>query len=183
MTLDQSSSALVRRRTFLKWASAASAALSALLIGVPSLRAVLSPAFQRPAARKWTKVAEADLLDIGTPVKVDFVEAVNDAWVESRALRTVWLYTEDGENFTAFSGVCTHLGCSVAFDTEADQYHTAKNVYHCPCHHGIFEMKTGAVIGGPPPRALDTLPVKVENGEVLVQFVSFRTGIPDKIET
>ena len=43
-------------------------------------------------------------------------------------------------------------------------------------------MKTGAVLGGPPPRPLDTLPVKVENGEVHVLYQSFRTGVPDKIE-
>ena len=182
MNLDQPASAVLRRRAFLKWASAASAALSALLIGVPSLRAFLSPGFQRPTKKGWVKVAEADLLDISTPVKVDFVEDLTDAWVESRAIRTVWLYTEDGESFTAFSGVCTHLGCSVSFDAEPNQYHEGKNMFHCPCHHGIFDMKTGAVVGGPPPRGLDTLPVRVEDGNVLVQFTSFRTGIPDKVE-
>ena len=115
-------------------------------------------------------------LDVDVPIKVDFVEAENDAWVETRALRTVWLYTEDQEKFTAFSGVCTHLGCSFGFDAE-------KKRYHCPCHHGLFDMKTGAVIGGPPPRALDALPVKVENGEVHVLYQTFRTGISEKIET
>jgi menaquinol-cytochrome c reductase iron-sulfur subunit len=94
--------------------------------------------------------------------------------VESRALRTVWLYTEDGEHFTAYSGTCTHLGCSFGYDKDRD-------VFACPCHRGLFDVKTGKVLGGPPPRPLDTLPVKVENGEVHVMFESFRTGIEAKV--
>lgn len=155
--------------------SAIGALLSGAIIGVPSLVAFFTPGFARPRQRKWLRIAEADKIDIGAPVKVDFVEEANDAWVESRALRTVWLYTEDGENFTAFSGVCTHLGCSFGFDAE-------KKIYHCPCHHGLFEMKSGAVVGGPPPRPLDTLPVKVEEGAVYVQHQLFRTGVSEKIE-
>lgn len=119
--------------------------------------------------------SDVNALDVDVPIKIDFVEPVSDAWVETRAIRTVWLYTEDLEHFTAFSGVCTHLGCSFGFDAEKKQY-------HCPCHHGLFDMKTGAVVGGPPPRPLDTLPVRVENGEVHVQYLSFRTGIPEKVE-
>ena len=165
----------MERRAFLRWASAGAAALSALFVGVPALIAFLTPGFKRPPKRGWVKVAEADSVEIGSPVKADFTEDVDDAWVESRALRSVWLYTEDGESFTAFSGVCTHLGCSFFFEAE-------KMIYHCPCHHGLFDMKSGAVVGGPPPRALDTLPVKVEEGAVYVQYQLFRAGVPEKLE-
>ena len=166
---------LVGRRRFLRWASGAGAARSALLVGIPAVSAFLSPGFKRPVKRDWIKVADdVATLDVGTPVKVDFVEVSRDAWVESRTLRTVWLYTEDGETFTAYSGTCTHLGCSFGFDTE-------KKIFHCPCHHGLFDLKTGKVIGGPPPRPLDTLPVKVENGEVHVIFQTFRAGIEQKV--
>ncbi len=175
MTLPTATAKVTRRR-FLKLASAVSALLSGIFIAVPSLRAFLSPAFARPKKSVWVKVAEADLVDIATPVKADFVEVTNDAWVESRTLRTVWLYTEDGEAFTAYSGVCTHLGCSVGFDA-------AKKQYHCPCHHGLFDIKTGAVLGGPPPRPLDKLPVKVEDGAVHVMYQTFRTGVAGKVQT
>jgi len=163
------------RRRFLRWASGVGAALSALLAGVPAATAFATPGFARPRPKNWLRVAEADTIAIGVPVKVDFIEETADAWVESRALRTVWLYTEDAETFTAFSGVCTHLGCSFDFDA-------GKQQYHCPCHHGLFEMKTGAVLGGPPPRPLDTLPVKVEDGAIYVEHRLFRTGVSDKIE-
>jgi menaquinol-cytochrome c reductase iron-sulfur subunit len=164
------------RRSFLRWVSGLGAAFIAVIVGVPSLSAFLSPAFKKRIPARWLRVADdVSTLDVGTPIKIDFVEATSDAWVESRVLRTVWLYTEDGESFTAFSGVCTHLGCSFGYDE-------ARKLYHCPCHHGLFDLKTGAVTGGPPPRPLDTLPVKVENGEVYVMYQSFRTGIAEKVE-
>jgi len=165
----------VGRRRFLKLASALGAGISALLVGIPAASAFLSPGFKKPVKRNWVKVADdVATIDVGVPVKVDFVEAAQDAWVESRTLRTVWLYTEDGEKFIAYSGTCTHLGCSYGYDK-------TKDLFVCPCHRGIFDVKTGKVLSGPPPRPLDTLPVKVENGEVHVLYETFRTGIEAKV--
>ena len=167
---------VVGRRRFLRIASAISASIGGILLGIPAAQAFLAPVFQRRANRGWTKVAQADLVDIDTPVKADFVEAANDAWIQTRSLHTVWLHTEDGEKFTAMSGTCTHLGCSVMFDKQRD-------AFICPCHQGVFNSKTGAVLGGPPPRGLDTLPVRVVDGGVQVMLKQFRTGIPERIET
>ena len=36
----------------------------------------------------------------------------------------------------------------------------------CPCHHGKFNVETGAPIAGPPRRPLPEIVVKVENGAV-----------------
>lgn len=173
---DGPADAAVRsRRTFLGWASAAGTAAIAGMLGVPVLRAFVAPALAGPRERPWIKVADdVSALDVGTPIKVDFVEAADDAWVEGRTLRTVWLRTEDGQTFTAFSGVCPHLGCSFFYETE-------KKLYHCPCHHGLFDGVTGAVVGGPPPRPLDALPVKVDDGALYVQYEAFRTGVPQQI--
>lgn len=171
-TVDPPSSS---RRAFLKLASAASATAATVLVAVPSVRAFLSPVFKRPPEKAWIKVAQADALDIDVPVKVDFVEVVNDAWVEARALRTVWLRTEDGEKFSAFSGTCTHLGCAFALD--ADQ-----KTFVCPCHRGVFDIKTGAVLAGPPPRGLDPLPVRVVDGAVQVMLKQFRSGVAERVE-
>lgn len=176
MANAQRSDPVMRRRRFLGWVSGIGATLTAALVGAPAVAALVSPATKKSGSASWVRVADdVSTLDIGEPIKVDFIEAVNDAWVERRALRTIWLYTEDGEAFTAYSGVCTHLGCSFGFDKE-------KRQFHCPCHHGLFDLKGGAVLGGPPPRALDTLPVKVQHGEVYVQYQSFLPGVPDKVQ-
>ncbi len=161
------------RRAFLRWATAAGGIISTLLAGVPAARAFLSPTFRRQRREKWIRVGEVDQFDPGVPTKVDFVDTVNDAWVEARRLRSVWIYTEDGESFVVYNGRCTHLGCNYFLDQE-------KKVFRCPCHTGFFDIKTGAVLGGPPPRPLDRLDVKVENGALFAQYQDFRLGVPEK---
>lgn len=162
------------RRAFLRWASAAGAMISAVLVGLPSLRAFISPTFPRPRTQRWIKLVEVEQMEPGTPVRFDFVETVTDAWVEARAQRGVWIVTEDGKNFTVYNGHCTHLACSYGFDQN-------KGIFHCPCHHGLFDPKTGKVMGGPPPRALDTLETKIENGFLYAAYRDFRAGVPEKI--
>jgi Rieske Fe-S protein len=163
------------RRTFLKWATAVGGALSAALAGIPAARAFLSPAFRRPREETWIKLGEVDAFDTETPTKVDFVDTVNDAWVATRRLRSVWVYTEDGETFKVYNGRCTHLGCNYSLDSET-------NVFRCPCHTGFFDVKTGGGLGGPPPRGLDELAVKIEDGALYARYQDYRLGVPDKVE-
>ncbi|MGZ4807562.1 MAG: QcrA and Rieske domain-containing protein [Ilumatobacteraceae bacterium] len=54
----------------------------------------------------------------------------------------------------AFSQKCTHLGCVVYFETDDQQW-------HCPCHEGNFDGRTGAVVSGPPTRPLGRIDVEV----------------------
>ena len=162
------------RRRFLRWATGLGAVCSAALAGIPSLRAFLSPAFRKPAVPDWIKLGQVDLFDVGTPSKVDFVQTVADAWVENRVLRSVWVYTDDGVKFTVYSGRCPHLGCGFGFDKAAQRF-------RCPCHQGVFDVKTGAVLAGPPPRALDRFETKLENGELYCAYRDFRVGIPERI--
>ncbi len=164
----------VGRRKFLRWATGVGGFFSALLAGIPALRAFLSPAFRHKRQEKWIRLGDVDQFDPEVPTKVDFVDTVNDAWVETRRLRNVWIYTEDGENFTVYNGRCTHLGCNYFLDEE-------QKVFRCPCHTGFFDLKSGQVLGGPPPRPLDTLAVKVENGVLYAEYQDFRLGVPDKV--
>ena len=66
---------------------------------------------------------------------------------------------KDG-GFLALSRKCTHLGCTVPWDSEG-------NIFLCPCHSSAFD-RTGEVISPPAPRALDLHPVDIENGIVRV---------------
>ena len=176
MTMGPGEVARAGRRAFLRWATAIGGMLSAALAGVPALRAFLSPVFERRREEKWIRLGEVDAFDLETPTKVDFVDSVKDAWVETRRLRSVWVYTEDGEQFTVYNGRCTHLGCNFSFDEE-------KNVFACPCHTGFFDIKGGAVLGGPPPRGLDRLDVRVKDGALHARYQDFRLGVPDKVES
>ncbi|PLX89676.1 MAG: cytochrome B6 [Desulfuromonas sp.] len=63
-------------------------------------------------------------------------------------------------NFVALSAVCTHLGCIVKWEND-------KGEFLCPCHGGQFSA-SGQVLGGPPPKPLDTYPVAVVDQDIMV---------------
>ena len=166
----------IERRGFLHRISAIAAAISAVFVGVPVVRAFVSPSLPQPAKDSWIKVADdTALLDVGVPVRLNFVQTQQDAWIESRTLNGVWLYTEDGEKFKAYNGHCTHLGCSYVFDKDTTSF-------FCPCHRGQFDIKTGTVLSGPPPRPLDELDVQIRDSAVYVQYKDFRLGVANRVE-
>ena len=57
----------------------------------------------------------------------------------------------------AFSQKCTHLGCVVYFAAGEQRW-------HCPCHEGNFDARTGAVISGPPTRPLGRIDLEIRDG-------------------
>jgi len=62
----------------------------------------------------------------------------------------------------AISTVCTHLGCTVFWQKDRQEF-------FCPCHNGRFD-KNGVVLEGPPPAPLDLYPVEIEGDNVFVIF-------------
>jgi len=62
-------------------------------------------------------------------------------------------------DFVAYSAVCTHQGCTVAYQG---------GKLACPCHGSVFDSAKGAeVVAGPAPSPLPKIPVKVEGGEIV----------------
>ncbi len=176
LAVSGSAPTVIERRSFLRWITGWCAAISTGVVSMPLLRAVFSPTLAAPPEDSWIKVADdTALLDIGVPVRVDFVTTRDDAWVEARAMNSVWLYSEDGERFRAYNGHCTHLGCGFNYDPEHKRF-------VCPCHRGVFDVKTGAVISGPPPRPLDELKAEVRDAAVFVNYKDFRLGVAEKVE-
>src|SRR5579862_2280759 len=116
----------IERRGFMRVVSGVGGAILAALVGVPVVGAFVSPALAKPKTDSWIKVAEdTATLDIGVPIRVDFVQTQDDAWIESRALLSVWLYTDDGDKFKAYNGHCTHLGCGYLLAPD-------KKTFACP---------------------------------------------------
>jgi nitrite reductase/ring-hydroxylating ferredoxin subunit len=65
----------------------------------------------------------------------------------------------DGE-YHAYGQKCTHLACPVYFEQKRQRL-------ECPCHEGGFDVRTGNVLYGPPPRPLDQIILEMrEGGEV-----------------
>jgi Rieske Fe-S protein len=65
----------------------------------------------------------------------------------------------DGGEFVAYSAVCTHAQCTVAY----------KNAQlACPCHGSIFDPANGAeVVSGPAQTPLPEIPIRVQDGQIL----------------
>ncbi len=62
--------------------------------------------------------------------------------------------------FKAFSGVCTHLNCTV-------QYRQDLGLIWCACHNGRYNLN-GINIAGPPPRPLEEYRVDLKDNQVYV---------------
>jgi thiosulfate dehydrogenase [quinone] large subunit len=63
--------------------------------------------------------------------------------------------------FVAFSAVCTHAGCTVAFVESAEQF-------QCPCHGSIYSASTGEVIQGPALLPLPSIGLDISGGDLYV---------------
>ncbi len=70
------------------------------------------------------------------------------------------LIIRTADEVRAFSAICSHLQCVVAYSSERKRI-------ECPCHGGVYSTD-GRNIEGPPPRPLDELLVTIDEGAVLV---------------
>jgi cytochrome b6-f complex iron-sulfur subunit len=66
----------------------------------------------------------------------------------------------DEMGFLALSARCTHLGCMVVWNRD-------HRMFLCPCHGGKFDAE-GRNVEGPPPRPLDALALRLDDGGFLV---------------
>jgi menaquinol-cytochrome c reductase iron-sulfur subunit len=120
----------------------------------------------------WSDAGSAADLAVNEPAERRFLETVRSGWQEEKVERTVWLVRKPDQTVVAFSPNCPHLGCGYRwFDGEQR--------FKCPCHASVFDID-GKVLGGPAPRALDTLETRVESGKVLVKFQVFQVGTTTK---
>ena len=165
--------ATTRRGLLATVASGLSALLGAAL-SVPFLAALASPARRNAAPARasggFLPVIQVWDLPTGVPKRVEIVADDVDAWArqERQVLGAVWLIKIGREEVKAFSTVCPHLGCSINASA-------AGPGFACPCHTSSFSAD-GQVVGGPSPRSMDPLEVKVEKDTVLVRFARFRQG-------
>ena len=70
--------------------------------------------------------------------------------------------TSEGE-LRAFSARCTHLNCTVQYDSGEKQI-------VCACHGGVFDLN-GRNVAGPPPKPLVMYSVNVRGDEIVVSRV------------
>jgi thiosulfate dehydrogenase (quinone) large subunit len=59
--------------------------------------------------------------------------------------------------FVAFNAVCPHAGCTVGYAQNA-------KLIVCPCHGSEFNPETGALVRGPAPHGLASIPIAESSG-------------------
>jgi menaquinol-cytochrome c reductase iron-sulfur subunit len=145
------------RRSFLVKLSLGLAALSAVAAGIPVVSALLAPLLEVPP-QLWRKVGYLDDFAIGTTTLVKFENADAKAWSGITTQSAAWLRRDTENKFTAFSVNCTHLGCPVRWEQDAE-------LFMCPCHGGVY-YKDGSVASGPPPKALVQYEVRINKKDI-----------------
>ena len=161
------------RRSFLGGLLTAGAAGVGALLVIPVIRVVLHPLLAKTTEKSWSDVGKADEFQaVGAPAQRLVQIEQLDGWRRTVSQKPVYVARDSAGQLTVLSAVCTHLGCTVPWIDK-------QNKFICPCHQAIFDP-TGRLIGGPAPRGMDVLPVKIEQGVLKVQYQYFRQLTPNK---
>lgn len=156
------------RRRFIAWALGIPGAIIACLMCVPLVRESLYPAFAKGASgAAWSDLGPVDQYSALTvPLRREVKIQTVDGWRQDVAVKVVYVTKGADGKIEVLTAVCPHLGCEVQWQASADRF-------HCPCHGGTF-APDGSHISGPPPRGMDTLPIVVQNGRLMVHYEYFR---------
>jgi Rieske Fe-S protein len=167
------------RRRFLEICTAAVVAIIGACLAVPALAYVLAP------VRRWAgkKGAGGDFQDVGAVAQLPLDQwqlvslqlARRDGWEEVRGRHGVWVRRskDPSGRLEVLSPICPHLGCPL-------NWHPDHAEFVCPCHGGTFNAQ-GQHVSGPPPRSMDPLDYRVENGRLLIHWQDFKVGVAERI--
>jgi len=128
------------------------------VLGLGSLFAglrVLAPVGRQDKELAWFPLAAEDDVPRSGVKKTELVYAVAG---KERKARVFIVSSPD--KLKVLSAVCSHLGCLVNYRKETREF-------ICPCHGGKYDI-AGKNIAGPPAMPLNTYPVEIRNGMVMV---------------
>lgn len=152
----------ISRRKFLSRATLAIGGVIVAGWAIPAAAYIFGPARASERQRVWRPLGSPAKVDVGTPTLFKTQIERTSGWETQEEEVSLYVFTEDGQNFAGLSNVCTHLGCRVRWVGDEE-------TFFCPCHNATF-AKDGRVTSGPPPRPLDTFDIKVENGQLFVNL-------------
>jgi succinate dehydrogenase / fumarate reductase, iron-sulfur subunit len=150
----------IDRATFLRGAGVAllGTGVAAALGGIAAVTTIGKGTSIAPAER-WIPLAKLAELP-GGQVTTVMLKYEQKSGIYSQPVSTPVLVSRLGDHITCYKSACPHLGCTVHWDGQSDQY-------RCACHGGTFDRNAN-VVAGPPPRPLDTYRHKIESDQLLV---------------
>lgn len=190
---DNSQELDASRRSTLKWLLLSLPIVKSFAAAVPALANEAEPVSAEVEAQKSLMPQVGDRLTYFAKSKRGHVFKASDLKTGAKQILTLPMSSKDGivrdgsrynqillqrfdaselsadtakfaaDGVVAYSAICTHNGCPVtAWNREGD-------TYMCPCHMSEFNPRnSAAVAGGPAPRALPALPLRIENDEIVV---------------
>ena len=155
----------ISRRDFIKLATVTVGTVIGVGLGVPMIDYLIDPALKAASGEAWIPLGPLENFEVGKPTLVNFTRTKVNGWERTANSYGVYVVRSNDTDLIVFSNKCTHLGCRVNWNTEA-------NAYICPCHDAEF-APDGSIIRGPQPRPLDRYQgaaLKVEEGVVMILF-------------
>ena len=141
----------VRTRRFFLAAAGAAGLLYTAALAYPIYRYLASPEEMALSATAVTEVTLKDAQKLPARSVLMFKFGTAPAML---------IHHTDGR-WISMTAVCTHLGCTVQYEPQADRI-------HCACHGGVYNPYTGANVSGPPPKPLKLFKVAVTDAGVEV---------------
>jgi menaquinol-cytochrome c reductase iron-sulfur subunit len=148
------------RRSFLMKLSLTIGAFAALAASLPVLSALLAPLLGKKE-QYWRSVGALKDFQIGSVNLVTFTNPDPKAFAGVTANSAAWLRRNSKDQFIAFAVNCSHLGCPVRWEENAQ-------LFMCPCHGGVY-YRDGTVASGPPPRPLSQYEVRILKDQVQIK--------------
>lgn len=148
------------KRSFLKLAFVAINGALGALMGIPIFGYIFGSIF-KARGLQWVEAGAIDDFRKPEPQRrrLKFISA---GFRPIDQTLNAWI-TVEGDEVTAFSSECPHVGCNVVW-----KQREGAGIFFCPCHGGEF-AKSGEVLAGPPPEPLIRLKTKIENGKVYIE--------------
>ena len=153
------------RREFVQLVTGFVGAVMGAVIGLPAIGYLISPATKRHQSEAWIPLGPLENYPVGVPTLFNFTRSKVNGWEKTVNSYGVFVVRHPDDSVTVLSNVCTHLACRVNWVPE-NQW------FLCPCHDAQFGLD-GQVLGGPPPRPLDSYTqdaVKIEDGNLFIFF-------------
>jgi Rieske Fe-S protein len=161
------------RRGFLAWFLGLGTVGVAGALSVPLVKFALDPLTRTSTETAWNDLGPADdFHEVNVPQKRTINITQMDGWRKVIMEKSIYVIKEASGTLAVFTATCPHLGCSVKWNDQ-------NNHFKCPCHNGVF-TPVGKLVSGPPPRDMDTLESKIEDGHLKVRYQSFRNLVKTK---
>ena len=153
----------VTRRGFITSVMAFAGSIMGIVVGLPIIGYLVSPAIGGRKTDSWIPVGKLDTYPVGVPTVFSFTQSKINGWEKTTNSYSVYVLRGANDEVKVLSNVCTHLGCRVSYSKDTD-------TYACPCHDARFD-RNGVVLSGPPPRPLDQYESKNDNGTLSIRVL------------